>query len=52
MDGRMLLKKGRDARKDQSYFLFSLRQNQLERALFPLGEKPSRTRGRWRASAS
>jgi tRNA-specific 2-thiouridylase len=38
-DGRRtLLKKGRDARKDQSYFLFSLRQNQLERALFPLGE--------------
>ncbi len=36
---RTLLKKGRDARKDQSYFLFSLRQNQLERALFPLGEK-------------
>jgi tRNA-specific 2-thiouridylase len=38
-DGRRtLLKKGRDARKDQSYFLFSLRQNQLEQALFPLGE--------------
>jgi len=37
--GRTLLKKGRDARKDQSYFLFSLRQHQLERALFPLGEK-------------
>jgi len=36
---RTLLKKGRDPRKDQSYFLFSLRQNQLERALFPLGEK-------------
>jgi tRNA-specific 2-thiouridylase len=39
-DGRRtLLKKGRDPRKDQSYFLFSLRQHQLERALFPLGEK-------------
>jgi tRNA-specific 2-thiouridylase len=38
-DGRMLLKKGCDSRKDQSYFLFSLRQNQLARALFPLGEK-------------
>src|SRR5213078_2650505 len=36
--GRHLLKKGRDARKDQSYFLFSLRQEQLARALFPLGE--------------
>src|SRR5277367_1640611 len=39
-DGRRtLLKKGRDARKDQSYFLFSLRQHQLARSLFPLGEK-------------
>lgn len=36
--GRMLLKKGRDPRKDQSYFLFSLRQDQLARALMPLGE--------------
>jgi tRNA-specific 2-thiouridylase len=36
--GRMLLKRGRDARKDQSYFLFSLRQEQLARSLFPLGE--------------
>jgi tRNA-specific 2-thiouridylase len=34
-----LLKRGRDARKDQSYFLFSLRQQQLARALFPLGER-------------
>ena len=39
-DGRRtLLKKGRDPRKDQSYFLFSLRQGQLARAMFPLGEK-------------
>ncbi|HEY5910379.1 MAG TPA: tRNA 2-thiouridine(34) synthase MnmA, partial [Verrucomicrobiae bacterium] len=36
---RMLLKRGRDSCKDQSYFLFSLRQDQLARALFPLGEK-------------
>ena len=36
---RFLLKRGRDLRKDQSYFLFSLRQDQLARALFPLGEK-------------
>jgi tRNA-specific 2-thiouridylase len=36
--GRYLLKRGRDLRKDQSYFLFSLRQEQLSRALFPLGE--------------
>ncbi len=37
--GRVHLLKGRDSRKDQSYFLFSLRQDQLRRALFPLGEK-------------
>jgi tRNA-specific 2-thiouridylase len=36
--GRTLLLRGKDLRKDQSYFLFSLRQAQLERALFPLGE--------------
>ncbi len=31
------LRKGIDPRKDQSYFLFSLRQEQLQRALTPLG---------------
>ena len=36
--GRYLLKRGRDMRKDQSYFLFSLRQEQLSRVVFPLGE--------------
>lgn len=36
---RTLLRRGRDLRKDQSYFLFSLRQEQLARAMFPLGEK-------------
>ena len=36
---RYLLKRGKDLRKDQSYFLFSLRQDQLARTLFPLGEK-------------
>ena len=35
---RAVLRKGRDPRKDQSYFLFSLRQEQLLRALCPLGE--------------
>ncbi len=35
---RTLLKKGRDPRKDQSYFLFSLRQDQLSHTLMPLGE--------------
>src|SRR6478752_3592894 len=32
-----VLRKGIDPRKDQSYFLFSLRQAQLRRALTPLG---------------
>jgi tRNA-specific 2-thiouridylase len=32
-----VLRKGVDTRKDQSYFLFSLRQPQLARALTPLG---------------
>ncbi|GAX61001.1 tRNA (5-methylaminomethyl-2-thiouridylate)-methyltransferase [Candidatus Scalindua japonica] len=34
---RYILKKGVDVNKDQSYVLFSLDQNQLSRALFPLG---------------
>ena len=34
---RAVLRKGVDPRKDQSYFLFSLRQQQLQRALTPLG---------------
>jgi tRNA-specific 2-thiouridylase len=38
-EGRMLLRRGVDLRKDQSYFLFSLRQDQLARSMFPLGEK-------------
>jgi len=36
--GRYLLKKGVDRRKDQSYVLFSLTQDQLRHTLFPLGE--------------
>src|SRR5207248_8411786 len=36
--GRYLLKRGKDPKKDQSYFLFSLRQEQLARSIFPLGE--------------
>jgi len=35
---RYLLKKGKDLKKDQSYFLFELSQEQLKRTLFPLGE--------------
>ena len=34
---RAVLRRGIDPRKDQSYFLFSLRQEQLQRALTPLG---------------
>jgi len=35
---RYRLLRGHDARKDQSYFLWELTQDQLSRALFPLGE--------------
>jgi tRNA-specific 2-thiouridylase len=35
---RYELRRGRDPRKDQSYFLFSLNQEQLGRTMFPLGE--------------
>ncbi len=35
--GRFRLLKGKDARKDQSYFLFGLSQEQLQAALFPVG---------------
>lgn len=34
---RYLLKKGADPKKDQSYFLYALKQEQLARILFPLG---------------
>jgi len=36
-DGRWLLRRGVDPDKDQSYFLFSLTQQQLGRAAFPVG---------------
>ena len=36
--GRHRLLKGRDANKDQSYFLFGLSQEQLGSALFPVGD--------------
>jgi tRNA-specific 2-thiouridylase len=35
--GRRTLRRGLDAGKDQSYFLFSLTQEQLSRASFPVG---------------
>jgi tRNA-specific 2-thiouridylase len=38
--GRYLLKRGIDPAKDQSYFLFSLTQEQLACARFPVGDRP------------
>lgn len=35
--GRFFLAKAFDVKKDQSYFLFTLTQNELKRLLFPLG---------------
>jgi tRNA-specific 2-thiouridylase len=37
-EGRVVLKRGIDRAKDQSYFLFSLTQAQLAHAMFPVGE--------------
>jgi tRNA-specific 2-thiouridylase len=36
---RYVLRRGQDPDKDQSYFLFTLTQDQMARVLFPLGEK-------------
>lgn len=46
--GRFLLKKGLDPEKDQSYFLFSLSQDQLKYSEFPLADY---TKARVRAVA-
>ena len=45
---RFLLKKGKDREKDQSYFLYSLSQDQLSFVKFPVGEL---TKGEVRAKA-
>ncbi|MDD4409895.1 MAG: tRNA 2-thiouridine(34) synthase MnmA [Candidatus Pacebacteria bacterium] len=37
--GSYLLKKGVDKTKDQSYFLYRLKQKQLKKLIFPLGNK-------------
>src|SRR5882762_1362101 len=37
-DGAFRLRRGIDASKDQSYFLFALTQAQLARAVFPVGD--------------
>jgi tRNA-specific 2-thiouridylase len=36
--GRVLLKKATDEKKDQSYVLYAMTQEQLERVIFPLGD--------------
>ena len=36
---RYLLLRGQDRNKDQSYFLFSMTQDQMTKVLFPLGER-------------
>jgi tRNA-specific 2-thiouridylase len=38
--GRYRLRRGVDPSKDQAYFLFSLTQDQLARAVFPVGDRP------------
>ena len=37
-DGKKTLLRGRDHKKDQSYFLFELNQQLLSRLIFPVGE--------------
>lgn len=37
-DGSAQMLKGRDNNKDQTYFLYTLQQHQLQRSLFPVGE--------------
>lgn len=36
-NGHPVLLRGADTKKDQSYFLYMLKENQLERAVFPVG---------------
>ena len=38
--GRRVLMRGRDLHKDQSYVLYGLTREQIERTLFPIGEMP------------
>ncbi len=38
LKGKYFLKKAKDSKKDQSYFLYRLTQEKLKRILFPLGE--------------
>ena len=47
---RMSLMRARDLNKDQSYFLWTLRQNQISKCLFPIGEIESKAKVREIAS--
>ena len=38
LDGRYRLLRGKDTNKDQTYFLYTLGQEQLSKSLFPVGE--------------
>jgi len=38
LNGKVKLLKGKDDKKDQSYFLYRLNQKQLSKVIFPLGE--------------
>ncbi len=38
LKGKYVLKKAKDSKKDQSYFLYRLTQEKLKRILFPLGD--------------
>lgn len=40
VDGEYLLLRGVDSNKDQTYFLHALNQDQLSRAMFPIGHLP------------
>jgi tRNA-uridine 2-sulfurtransferase len=49
--GRCQLQRGRDPRKDQSYFLHGLSQRQLQSSLFPLGDYFKEDAIRWAQAA-
>src|SRR5579859_249938 len=42
-DGRSMLLTSKDSHKDQTYFLYRLRQEQLEHILFPIGHLTKKT---------
>lgn len=43
---RLVLKKGRDAKKDQSYFLYRLKKESLGKIIFPLGDTDGKEKTR------